>query len=412
MRYCVRCLKPANDPLYISFDEHGVCSGCRVHEEKDVLDWAERHERLLRVVEPYRDKSGFNYDCIVPVSNIGDAYFVVHYVKTVLEMNPLLVHYNGSYNTQTGIRNLSRLWTKLDCDHIKLSCDPGLLRRVTRASLKLRGSMYWHCLAGAQTFPVRMAVRMRIPLIIWGVNGWLDQVGKFSHLDEVEMSLRARREHGMMNLEADELLTAEEGVGVRDLANFSYPSDEELAAVGVRGIYLGNYLRWDAKTQHELMIDTYGYETTLQSRTFDTYEDVGCLHSAGLHDWIKYLKWGFGKVSDHASREIRLRRLTREDGIQLVHRYQQVQPADLDVFLEWIDMTQSQLIGHIDRFRDPRIWGKDLNGWRLLDSVEAHANDPRVEANRLVISGTCDYRVTSCDEDRSGYVVNARGWRE
>ena len=80
------------------------------------------------------------------------------------------------------------------------------------------------------------------------------------------------------------------------------------------------------------MIELYGYESDEQQRTFDTYNDVDCYHYSGLHDQIKYLKWGYGKVTDHATREIRLKRLTRSQGIDLVKTYANVKPNDAALF--------------------------------------------------------------------------------
>lgn len=98
---------------------------------------------------------------------------------------------------------------------------------------------------------------------------------------------------------------------------------------GVRGIYLNNYVRWDTKAQHELMIKLYGYETAAQQRTFDTYNDVDCFHYSGLHEAINFRKRGCGKATDHDCREIRLKRLTSEEGIALLKQYANVIPFDL-----------------------------------------------------------------------------------
>ncbi len=413
MQYCARCLYPANHPLFITFDDEGVCSGCRVHEEKDRLDWTERFQRLERLVDSYRNPNADNYDCVVPVSGDGDSYYIVYVVKEKLGLNPLLVTHNRHYNTPVGIRNLARLRTVFDCDHVQQSIDPDLLKRITRLTLEKRASMYWHALAGGLTFPVRIAVRFRIPLIIWGAEQLLDQVGRTSHLDEVEMTHRARREHGLMNLETRELIG--DGVSAADMAPFTYPDDEDLMRIGVRGIYLGNFIRWDSKSQHEKMIAEYGYEAAPQARTFNTYENVGCVHYSGLHDWIKFLKWGYGKATDHACREIRLRRMSREEGVDHVLRYQNLRPDDLDMFLDWMGMTETQLMAFVDRRRDPRIWSSDgQGGWSLLDNVANHRDGRAIENARLErTESSCAFATTpprNGDGDQRDYIILARGW--
>ena len=108
MQFCTRCLYTSAHPLHITFDEEGLCSGCQVHEEKDQLDWAERSEKFQHIFNHYRCRSGKNYDCIIPVSGARDSYFIVHTVKNVYGMNPLLVTYNKHYNTAVGIRNFRK----------------------------------------------------------------------------------------------------------------------------------------------------------------------------------------------------------------------------------------------------------------------------------------------------------------
>lgn len=415
MRYCVRCLYPENHPYGLVFDAHGVCSGCRVHEEKDELHWDARLQSLKAIVHANRSRTtGRGFDCIVPVTGGGDSYFMVHVVKNVLELNPLLVHYNHEYNTAAGIRNLANLATMLDCDVVTSTLRPSLLKRLTRHTLRRHGSMYWQCLAGYTTFPVQIAVKFRIPLIIWGVQGWSEQTGMFSHLDEAEMTERLRKEHALMGIAAEDLVDEEAGISRRDVQPFVYPFDHELETVGVRGLYLSNYLRWDAKAQHELMIDLYGYESKVQQRTFNTYEDVHCHHSAGLHDHLKMLRLGYSKVTDHASREIRLRRMSREQGIDLVREYAHRPPEDLSRFLDWVEMSEDELWTCVDDRRDPRAWRRAADGrWELIDSIEHHAGDDGVDAARLPVQGPCEFAVTATAEPTAtddAYLLMGRGY--
>lgn len=415
MIYCSRCLYPKNHPYGLIFDDQGVCSGCRVHEEKDSLDWAERFKQLEHKVQVNSKLiKGRGFDCIVPVTGGGDSYFVVHTVKNVLGMNPLLVHYNHHYNTKIGIRNLANLATVFDCDVVTSTLSPSLLKRITRHTLKRLGSMYWQALAGFYTFPVQTAVKFRIPLIIWGVHPWSEQTGMFSHLDEVEMTERCRKEHALMGAAAEDLIDPLSGITRADVQPFLYPSDVEIEMVGVRGIYLSNYIRWDSKAQHELMIDTYGYESTAQQRTFNTYEDVHCHHSAGLHDYLKYLKLGYSKVTDHATREIRLKRMTREEGIDLVSHYTPLEPNDLSKFLDWIDISREDFLSCVWDRRDPSIWRKEQDGnWEILDSVINHRDDIGVDNARLKKLEPCIYRLTKNVESiksDENYLLMGRGY--
>lgn len=350
MKQCKKCLYTEKHPLNITFDDEGVCSGCRIHDEKLTLDWDEREQKLCSILENYRNTDGMSYDCIVPVSGGRDSYYIVHLLKNVYGMNPLLVSYNKHYNTHVGIRNYQYLKTIFDCDALQMVVQPQKVKKITLSTLKYLGSMYWHVLAGQSVFPVQTAVRFKIPLIVWGVHQGVDQVGMFSHTDEVEMTRRYRKEHDLMGYEAEDLLTLDPTLTQNDLIQYFYPHDKEIEKVGVRGIYLGNYIPWDTKKQHEQMIATYGYETLLQQRTFDSYNDVDCVHYSGLHDMIKQLKHGYGKATDHACREIRWGRLTRDEGLTLIKHFEAIVPSDISYLCEWLQINEKDLWKYLKPF--------------------------------------------------------------
>lgn len=414
MKYCNRCVYPQNHPLGIIFDDEGVCSGCRVHEEKDEIDWKEKSKELEKILDPYRGKKGGYFDCIIPVNGNGDSFFVVDELKNNFGMNPLLVTYNTQFNTKVGIRNLSRLISELDCDHLLNTVGPETAKRVTKITLRNIGDIYWHVLAGNQTFPVQVAVKFNIPLIIWGVHGWLDQVGMFSHYDQVEMTKKVRKEHGLRRIDAESLIGEDPKLSHRDLQAFTYPSNQEIEKNKIRGLYLGNYVRWDAQKQTEKMITKYGYETSDQERTHNTYESIYCSVNAGVHDYIKYLKYGYGKATDHVSRDIRLGRISREDGINLVKKYDHIEPKGLKIFLDWLGITKKEFFSFIEPFKDLKMWEKNLNNkWEIKDSITNHINDPGVDNVRLQVVDPRDYIRTGVLEPQNfndEYILMGRSY--
>jgi N-acetyl sugar amidotransferase len=378
---CSRCLYTEAHPLGLTVDLDGVCSGCRVHEEKDRLDWTERWQRLQTLVAPYRSRSGEAYDCIVPVSGAQDSHWIVHLVKERLGLNPLLVNYNRYFNTELGIRNLANLRIRFDCDLVQQNVNPHSVKKLVRTTLREMGSVYWHCIAGQTVFPVQTAVRYQVPLIIWGAHQGLEQVGMFSHEHEVEMTRRYRKDHDLMGREADDLLSLFDTLNEGDIWQYRYPDDQALQQVGVRGIYLGNYVRWDPAAQHAQMAATKGYRSADFARSFDTYDFGDCWNYLGLHDQLKLYKHGYSKVTDHASREIRHGRLTREQALAWVRRCEQVAPANLDLFCQWLGMDPSGLRFMLDRWRNPTWWQSSaagawaFKGWSQDEPVLG-ASDP------------------------------------
>ncbi len=365
---CKKCLYNEYHPLGLEFDDNGVCTGCLIHDEKNKIIWDERMIELQNLVNQYRSKGNSNYDCIVPVSGSGDSYFILHIVKNILKLRPLLVTYNKYFNTPLGIRNLSNLRNKFDCDILIQNVNPDSVKKITKITLGRLGSMYWHCIAGSTVFPVQTAVRYKIPLIIWGAHQGVEQVGMFSHLDNVEMTRRYRKDHDLMGYEADDLLSTFESLSEEHIWQYRYPSDIEIQDIGVRGIYLNNYIRWDPKKQHEQMIDLYNYETAKFSRSFETYDHVDCYNYLNLHDYIKYIKHGYSKVTDHANREIRHSRITKSEASNLVRFYQNKEYNYHDLFLEWLGLNKDSFNFVIDQFRNKKFWSEyEPKKWKLIE---------------------------------------------
>jgi N-acetyl sugar amidotransferase len=392
---CARCLYTTWHPLGLVLDEDGVCSGCRVHEEKRTLDWNARWRTLEETVAPYQGKKSGRYDCIVPVSGARDSFFIMD-VVTRLGLKPLMVTYNKLYNTDLGIRNLARLRTVFDADILTLTVSPDSVRRITHSTLRRRGSLYWHCIAGQTVFPVQCAVRMGVPLIIWGAHQGLDQVGMYSHEHAVEMTRRYRKDHDLMGLEAEDLVSEFDHLKEKDVASFLYPSYQQLRKAAVRGIYLGNFMPWDTKLQHEEMLQKYGYETAPQTRTFDTYNDVDCFNYSDVHDYLKFMKHGYGKATDHAVRELRFGRLSREDAITLAKTNRTKNAENLEQFLSWSGIEPSAFEWIVDQHRNPALWRRTRDWqWDLsLDLLELPVPDDQLERARLSPQSSSEFRLT------------------
>ncbi len=391
MRYCARCVYPENAKPTIIFDEEGVCSGCRLQESRPkIQNWDERLQILKGLLKEYSAKARANgspYDCIIPVSGGKDSHFQAYFIKNVLGYNPLFVTYNHGFNTKRGIRNLTNMLKQFNCDLLRFTSNPESVRKISRYMLRKVGDITWHYHAGIMTFPIKAAVMYKIPLIIWGEHGFAELVGMFNQDDMIEFSKKVRQEHSMRGFEPDDVLDDPDNGGITklDLAPFYYPSDEEIEAVGVRGIYLSNYISWDARAQTRMMIEKFGFETAVsRERTYHLYDKLDDIHANGAHDYLKYLKFGYGRATDDASNDIRHGRMTREEGIEMVKKYDHVRPSDLDLFLKFVGMSEEEFMSCVEPMRDPKIWEKGRDGrWKVLDSVANHVKDPGVEKARI-----------------------------
>jgi N-acetyl sugar amidotransferase len=365
MQYCSQCVYPIVSAVPLDFDEQAICSGCRVHAQKAHVNWSQRQEWLLELVAEYRQPSGENYDCIIPVSGGKDSWFQTYYIKEVLGLNPLLVTYNGNNYLDVGLRNLKRMREVFGVDHLFYSPSPTLLKKLNRLCFKKMGDMNWHAHAGIFTYPVQIAVQFNIPLIVWGEHGFMDLGGMFSMQDLIEMTAKFRLEHAQRGYDWFDMLDEAnpgmaEGITAKDMLWCRYPSDEQLERVGVRGIYLGNFVDWDAHQQTELM-KKFGFEEAPFpfERTYRRMSNLDDMHENGVHDYLKFIKFGYGRCSDHVCKDIRSGKMTRAEGIELVRQYDHVKSSDLLRWLEYAEMTETQFDAVADTFRDARVWRKN-----------------------------------------------------
>lgn len=404
---CKRCLYTTKHPLGLVLDEDCICSGCRIHEEKDSLDWHARWKELESLVAPYRVANGKTYDCIVPVTGANDSYYIVHLVKERLGLNPLLVTYNKYFNTPLGIRNLANLRIQFNCDILIQNVNPVSVKAITRTTLREFGSIYWPCLAGQTVFPVQTAVRYKVPLIIWGAHQGLEQVGMFSHEHEVEMTRRYRKDHDLMGREADDLLSIFDTLSEDDIWQYRYPDDAKLDEIGVRGIYLGNFVRWDPKAQHEAMVKRYNYKGALFSRTFDTYDHTDCYNFMDLHDHLKLLKHGYSKVTDHACREIRHGRLSRSQAQALVRHYENQPLKHIDKFCKWLGVEPRSLEFIFNQHRNPNCWKSVGPGkWERAGSSGEESVFTDAPLQKMGFTAHAD--LSNGEEDR--YIIIGKGY--
>ena len=389
MQYCTRCVYPANAKPGIVFDEKGVCSGCRLIESRKFINWKQREKKLIDLLNKEKEKQrkkGNAYDCMVPVSGGKDSTFQVWLIKKKYRLNPLLVTYNHTFNTPLGLRNLTNLIEKLDCNLLRYTTAPGSAIRIAKHMLKKVGDITWHYHAGIMTFPIQASVAYDIPLIIWGEEGFSELVGMYNQDDFVEFTKKKRQEHSMRGFEPEDLLEDSScSLTKYDLAPFFYPDDEKIEIIGTRGIYLSNYIKWNGKKQTEFIIKNLDFETSQgRQRTFNLYDKLDDIHANGLHDYLKFLKFGYGRCTDDVSTEIRHGRMTREEGINLVLKHDHVVPKDLEIFLRKAKILKKEFFNIVDNLRDSSIWKKNKSSvWKKLDNISNHIKDNFVDEVRV-----------------------------
>jgi imidazoleglycerol phosphate synthase cyclase subunit len=368
IRWCTRCVYPSISAAPMEFDANGVCMGCRMAEVKTAInpgDWVRRKELLREILEKYRCRDGSRHDVVIAVSGGKDSWFQTHVIKHEFGLNPLLVTYDGNNWTEPGWRNMVRMREVFGCDHVVVRPSVDVLKKLNRLAFEIMGDMNWHAHVGITTAPVRVAVQNRIPLVIWGEHGYLDLCGQFSMDDFPEMSYRDRLEHFARGYEWN-YFVGREGLSSADMIPWKYPSDQEIFDIDLRGIYLGNYVYWEANDHTRLMVEKYGFETSDISfeRTYRRMSNLDDMHENGVHDYLKYIKFGYGRCTDHVCKDVRAGLMTRERGLELVRQMDHVKPSDLKRWLEYTGTTEGWFDRVADTFRDPRVWRMVDGRWQ------------------------------------------------
>jgi N-acetyl sugar amidotransferase len=369
MRYCSRCVYPAVAVNSI-LDETGVCNACRDAQDfsarANAAFWAERKARFERLVEEARARNhgGENWDCVIPVSGGKDSYWQTHLVAREHGLRPLLVTYHGNNYLPEGQANLDRMRDVFGADHMVFGPSVETLRRLNLAAFRRMGDMNWHAHAGIKIVPVSLACRLNIPLVVWGEITWTVS-GMFSPDDFAEYNKRTVFEHDLRGHSWEDFVGAG-GLEPGDLTWLRFPSDAEIARVGLRGIYIGNFFPWEPNTHAPLMRDLYGFEFARQpfERTYRTMSNLDDMHENGIHDYMKFIKFGYGRASDHASKDVRGGLITRERAVELVRRFDHVKPRrDLERWLDYVGIDEAEFDRTADTFRDPRVWWIDGGRW-------------------------------------------------
>lgn len=369
LTYCKKCVMPDTKPdLYL--DEDGVCNACRSYEKRKEVDWGKRHDELQQILDKYRQPNGVNWDCIVPVSGGKDStYQVVRMLQ--LGLNPLCVTSTTCDLSTLGRKNIENL-KRLGVDYVEMSPNPRIRAKLNSVGLKQVGDISWPEHVGIFTIPVRAAVQFNVPLLVWGENSQNEYGGPAAASENNVLNRRWLEEFGgMLGMRVTDLIGVD-GIEAKHLIPYTYPSDQELARVGVTGLFLGHYIQWDGLA-NSLIAQSNGFHTydKVVEGSMVSYENLDN-HQTGIHDYFKFLKFGFGRATDLACMHIRRGRLTRQDGLEAVKRLDGTFPWEylgkpLHEILRPLEITVDEFIKICDKFTNKKIFKRDSAGALVRD---------------------------------------------
>lgn len=356
MKYCTKCVMPDTKPE-LTFDEEGVCNACRSHERKrGDINWEQRASEFLQIVHNCKKNTG--YDVLIPVSGGKDSTYQT--IKALeLGLKPLCVCFEPTIATELGKKNLDNL-QNLGVDLILVKKDPKTYKSMVIEGFKVLGDNEWPDHLGIFTVPVHFAVKFKIPLILWGENSQFEYGGPASSIDNKYLNRRWLEEFGgLLGYRVEDMIGVND-IKKKDLYLYEYPSDEEIEEVGVTGVFLGYYFSWDTRRQTEKVIEQ-GFSVSPRhiETTYTNFENLDC-HSMTVHDYLKYVKYGFGRATDHACLDIRNKDITREAGVRLTNRYDGKYPHEaIYEFCKYTGLTKEEFDNIVDSFTNKKIFITD-----------------------------------------------------
>lgn len=363
IRYCRSCVLPDTRPNLV-LDADGVCNACRTHGRRAEVDWEERGAAFARLVARARARAS-GYDCLVPVSGGKDSTWQV---VTCLAhgLRPLCVTWRTPGRTGVGQRNLDNL-VALGVDHIDYRVSPVVERRFALEALRRLGDPGIPMHMALFAIPLTIAVRLRIPLVVWGENsaveyGSADGGGTGHRLDAAWLR-RFGVTHGTTWRD-----WVGDGLSERDMVAYRGPSEAELEEAGVEAVFLGHYLPWDPERVLEVA-RAHGFEPDARGpRTgYYDYADIDD-DFISVHHWLKWHKFGFTRTYDNLSLEIRNGRMTRAEAVRIIReRGYEAPEADIDRFCHFAGIARAEFTRIADGFRDPRIWTRRDGRWVIDD---------------------------------------------
>ena len=364
MKYCKKCLNTDTRPGTV-FSKDGKCPVCSYNEMKGYIDWNHRRKILDDIVAFGKENTSGTYDCIIGVSGGKDSTRQAIFVKETLKMNPLLVclEYPPEQVTQIGVNNLSNL-IELGFDCITIYPDPKIWKKLVKKGFFEFGNYLKSCEIALFSSVPRLAIAYRIPLIWWGENSAI-QLGETSVSGKTEYDGNNLRNMNTLG-GGDINWMLGDGITKKDLLQFTYPSQSDIEKANIRITFLGYFWEdWSAVNN--------GFYGALQGIEFRVNKprETGDLYgiSALDDDWvgfnqgIKYLKFGFGRITDLVNEEIRNGLMTRKEGIALVEKYDGMFNVKyVHNFCKYIDITHDEFWQRIDPFVNPLLFNKIKQG--------------------------------------------------
>lgn len=354
----------------LKFNNEGICYACLRYEKRKKVDWKARWQELERLAAKYRGCNGDYYDCIVTVSAGKDSYYQVYTMKIRLGMNPLLVSIDNFSWTETGRHNMQNMLDVFGCDLHILSLNRKIGKKLFRKAFEYALIPTWYCDRAIYAYPLQVAIKFGIPLIVYGENVNYEYGGPqteetYSALDQINNDV-------VKSVPWEVWLDDE--IQMKDLNPLIYPTHEEIEKAKIEPIYLSYFEPWDGY-EHLKLAKEFGFKTLedtgewLREGLSENYDQIDTI-GYNLHPWLKFIKFGHQHNTDILSQWIRAGQITRKEAVQLVKEREHILDRRmLRDFLDFTGYTEEEFWRIIDKHANRDILEKRNGMWRLKPAV-------------------------------------------
>jgi len=340
--------------------ENGICDACYSATDKHAnIDWSERRIEFEEILAKYRG-DGSVYDCIIPVSGGKDSCYQAISMRDNYGMTPLCVTHTPCDLTDVGLENLNFLRDQ-GFDLIQISANRKNYKELVRIGFFKLGDCCWPEHIGIFTAPVRVAVSYKIPLLIWGENSQFEYGGPATHKNNNFLDRNWLEQFQMSGHRLQDVV--HDGVRMDDIKTLHYPPDDEIQEVGVTGLFLGYFEKWDSKRNADLCCNL-GWNRNPGGPVEGAHNDLenlDCKWIGGLHDYMKFIKYGYGRATDQLCIEIRAGRITRHEAVIALKKTDEgsIPWKYAPDFMDYLDITEQAFLENLDRFTNKMIFVRD-----------------------------------------------------
>ena len=348
LKTCSKCDLPETYET-IEFNKKNVCNICTGTSYKnEEIDWSKRKEKLNQIISNHKNKS--NYDCIVPFSGGKDSTFQLYYLMKEYNLKPLVIRFNHGFLRETTINNTTKVLKKLGADFIDFTPNWKIVKKLMLESFIRKTDFCWHCHTGIFSYPLRMAILQKVPLIFYGES--TSEMDSYTNFEDDEIDYFDEKKFNTkfnLGITADDMYNMlnkkDDPIDKRDLLPYTYPTPEEYKENKLVPVALGSFIKWDASIQTDIIKKELNWETDELEHIPDEYNPNGdkmeCFMQAS-RDYVKWLKRGYSRMTQINSQLVRNGKIDPKKAKILNEKYDGLKPESLEIFLDYVGLEEKE----------------------------------------------------------------------